>query len=157
MPTVPGQIFETLGELGKTVATETGKVPAEIAGKALESLGAAKSGQGTQTVKTPAATEASRIPDEWDSIDKVEDAKVKQAVARAALSALIRRAKQSEPSVWERTQKEAEEEKAKKIALAAKAAQEVLPQTSQKRPRGDLYGIKAKRGAAEMSRNIRQD
>ena len=157
MSSIPGQIFESIEELGKAVATETVKVPKEIAGKALESLGTSQSQGGKSQQTSAQPSEKSRTQDAWDTFDQAGDTKVKKAIAREALAALLRRSPQKESSVWERAQKEAED--AKKIESAKKGhiSSQVLPQTSQKRPRGDLYGIKTKRAAAEMSRNVRQD
>jgi len=81
---------------------------------------------------------------------------VKRAIARAALEELSgKKPAQKEQSVWEKLQKEEEQKKEQK-KQKAQASRASLPQATSKRKRGDLYGMKAKKTAAE-NRNVRQD
>lgn len=142
---VPGQIISELGQIVKDVGKQTAKVPGEIAGKALESLGT--------TSKKPAGTGVA-----WEQIGVEKDRKVKQALARKALEELAsgKVMKPREPSIWERLQMEAEEKKNTQHQQQAAAAASQLPQTGSRRPTGDLYGVKAKKTTAE-NKNVRQD
>ncbi|MBU1327294.1 hypothetical protein KKB64_03815 [Patescibacteria group bacterium] len=146
--TIIGQITEELGELGKTVVSEAAKVPSDIAGKALESMGSSSGKKQSQ--KSSGAL---------GQLEATIDENVKKAIARAALEELagLRKTKPKEPSVWERIQKEEEEKKELALEKAKAAAYQTLPQGGSKQPKGDLYGVKAKRASAEMSRNVRQD
>jgi len=131
-------------------------VPKDIAGKALESLGTgSKKTQGTAT-QTPTEGGA-KSTSAWNQIDRETDKKIKRQMARRALEDLLGGAgrKQKEPSIWERLQMENDQKKKEDTTQKAAAAQQLQMPTS-KRPRGDLYGAKAKQTATE-NRNVRQD
>jgi len=138
-----GQIGESFEQIGSDVVKQTVQVPKDIAQAATESLGLSSSKKNPQQ-KQPKTEEEQKTQEE------------KQAVARAALEELSGKKQQKEPTVWEKLQQEeaqkTEQKKQQKIA-ASKAS---LPQVSSKRKRGDLYGVKAKKTAAE-NRNVRQD
>ena len=142
---IPGQIISELGQIAKDVGKQTAKVPGEIAGKALESL-------GTSSNK-PASTAVA-----WEQIGAEKDRKVKQALARKALEELAggKVTRPREPSIWERLQMEAVQKKNVQQREQAAANASQLPQTGSRRPPGDLYGMKAKKTAAE-NKNVRQD
>jgi len=154
--TVGGQIISELGNIAKDVGKQTAQIPKDIAGKALESLGAAagKNPKGKTVVSQ--ATASGDKPSVWEQIDKEPDRVVKRHIARAALEELTRGSmRKKEPSIWERLQQENEQKKEMQKQQAAAAAQS-LPTATSKRPRGDLYGAKAKQTATE-NRNVRQD
>ncbi len=154
---IPSQIIGSFEDIGKDILRETINVPKDIAGKALESLGTS-SGK-TQGQQAPQAATADK-PKEGPlaELDQAKDTKVKEAIARRALEELSgNKPKQKEPSVWERIQMEVEQKKKQQQQQTIVAAQSALPMAKSKRPRGDLYGVKAKRNAAEVSRNVRQD
>lgn len=159
MGNLSGQILGEIGEIGKSVGSEVVKLPGEIAGKALESLGTSgnQKSQGNQQVTRVAVGEGSHQPaDTWEKIDSAGTSSEKQQLARAALSALLKRSQPKKKSVWEILQDEkADKDEQERIGKQAAAANS-LPQTS-KPKRGDLYGMKAKKASAEMSRNVRQD
>lgn len=149
---VPGQIISELGELGKKVGGEVVKIPKDIAGKALESMGTASGKAGTTTPK--ASPGEAKSDSMWDRIGLEKDKKIKRAIARKALEDLINKQPQRrEPSIWERLQMEQEQ---KKQAQQQAGAGSPLPMPASKRPRGDLYGAKAKKTATE-NKNVRQD
>ncbi len=151
------QIIGSFEDIGKDIVREAVKVPKDIAGKALESLGT--SGGKTQGAQTPQARTADK-PKEGPlaELDQAKDTKLKEAIARRALEELSGvKPKQKEPSVWERIQMEVEQKKQQQARQTVVAAQSALPMAKSKRPRGDLYGMKAKKNPAEMSRNVRQD
>lgn len=149
--TVTRQIIGSFEDIGKDIVREAVKVPKDIAGKALESLGTSSGKkQSQQTVGSQSGPLA--------QLDQMKDNQVRFAVARAALEELSgKKLKQKEPSVWERIQMEVEQKKERQKQQIAAAAASALPAAKSARPRGDLYGMKAKRAAAEMSRNVRQD
>jgi len=155
MASIPGQIIEELGELGKTVGGEVVKTPKDIAGRAVESLGATSGGKSKAAAVASAG--ANQEPGKLAEFAAAGSLETKRAVARAALAELAARPKPKEPAVWERHEQEEERKRQQQTQAAAGAAAAVLPDTGSKHPKGDLYGIKAKRGAAEMSRNVRQD
>ena len=136
-----GQIGESFETLAKDVVDETVNVPKDIMGKVLES--------GTSQPKQ----QKQQAPQEQ------KDEQEKKVVARAALEEISGKGKpqQKEPTVWEKIQKEEEEKKNIEQKNKAEAAKQALPKGSSKKARGDLYGMKAKKAAAEMSRNVRQD
>lgn len=156
---VTKQIIGSFEDIGKDVVHEVAKVPGDIAGKALESLGATsgKTQQG-QTVSTATDAVKPKEKTSWETFDEARDEKAKRAIARAALEALLKRtAKPKEPSVWEKIQTEVEQKKQMQKQQQMQTAGQQLPKTSTKRPRGDLYGVGAKRLGSELGKNVRQD
>lgn len=156
-----GQITEEFEQIGKQVVQEVVKVPKDIAGKALESLGASsggKKGQGNppaggQAQQDQKAGEKGPL----DQLREAKDQKIKQAIARAALEQIAGvRPKQKEPTVWEKIQMEAEQKKELAAKQAKQTQAQALPQATSKRKRGDLYGTQAKKTSAE-NKNVRQD
>lgn len=143
-----GAFTDELGDLGKQIVRETASVPKDIAGKTLESLGVS-SGQKPkqQTVSTPDASKK-----------ESRDQKVNASIARAALAEIAGvTPKKKEPSVWEKIQAETGQKKELAKQQQSQAAAQALPVVKSKRPRGDLYGMKAKKNTAEVGKNVRQD
>lgn len=153
---IPGQIISELGHIAQDVGRQTAQIPKDIAGKALESLVAGGKKSAT-TTSSQTSSEGGKPVTAWDQISVEKDQKVRRAIARKALEDLIGGAatKQREPSIWERLQ--AEQEQKKNMATQQQAAaSQSLPMATSKRPRGDLYGTKAKTIATE-NKNVRQD
>ncbi len=148
---VTKQIIGSFEDIGKGVVSEAIKVPVDIAGKAMESLGASstpqQSGAGPQ-----AQSEAPRPKDAWDTFDTA-GANAK-AFARRALEAFRKRPVKKEPSVWERMNEETEKKKEFTLSQQQQAAASQLPKMSAKRPPGDLYGVKAKTLGGEIGKNV---
>lgn len=154
---IGGGVIGELGELGKKIGGEVAKVPGDIIGQALESVGSGSGGKKVQGQKVVQTSDGGAAKSAWDQIDAESDKKIKRQMARRALEDLIGGAgrKQKEPSIWERLQMEADQKKKEDTNQKATAAQQ-LPMSVSKRPRGDLYGKKAKQTATE-NRNVRQD
>lgn len=145
-----GAFTDELGELGKQIVKETVSVPKDIVGKALESLGAST---GQKSQKQTVATTTSDAPKK-----ETGEPQIKASVARVALAQLAGgKPKQKEPSVWEKIQAEAEQKKELAKQQQQQAAAQSLPTIKSKRPRGDLYGMKAKKAGSEVGKNVRQD
>ena len=159
MPGGPGNIIGELSELGKQIGTEAAKVPTDLTGKALESLGmsSGKKGQQASAANTSHPQhEQSGTPTAWQSIDNEQDVQIRKSIARAALEELIHpKPKQREPSIWERIQME--EKQKKEMSAKQAASQSNLPMPSGKKARGDLYGVKAKRQGSELGKNVKHD
>jgi len=145
MAGVAKQIIGSFEDIGKDIVRETGKVPTEIIGKALESLGTSsqKGQKGNSTpqgkVEEPKQPEKTLPPRQW-------------------LAELAGNAKKpNEPTVQERLEKE-KQEKNEKETKQAGVAQKMAPIVtgSSKPKRGNLYGIKQK-SSSEISKNVRQD
>ncbi len=154
---IPGQIISELGEIGKKVGGEVAQIPKDIAGKALESLGTSSKKPGT-TPPVQKSPEGGKPATAWDQIAFEKDEKVRRAIARRALEDLIggAAARKKEPSIWERLQMEAEQKKNQQQQQQQAAASQQVAMPTAKRPRGDLYGAKAKKTATE-NKNVRQD
>ncbi len=153
----PGSIIGAIGEsfetIGQNVVRETAQAPKDIGQKAMESLGVSsgKTPKG-QAKAAPATPEEAKA----DSVKQEEEA-MKRAVARAALEELIgKKPKQKEPSVREKNEQEEAQKKELEKQKKELAAKSELPQPAAKRPRGDLYGVKAKKTSAER-KMVRQD
>ncbi len=151
---IPGQIIGELGEIGKKVGGEVAKIPKDIAGKAMESLGSGGSNKmGANMTVTP-SSEGKTSDSMWDKIGLEKDKKIKRSIARKALEDLVSKSTQKrEPSIWERLQMEQEQKKAQ---MAQQKGATPLTMPTSKRARGDLYGAKAKKTATE-NKNVRQD
>lgn len=160
MPTLPGQIIGELGEIGKQIGGEVAKVPTDIASKAMESLGASggKKTQGQQQVKTTGSFDATPKKDTaWEKFDIVDE-QTRRIIARKALQELLARPRApKEESIWEKLQREEEQKKQAQAAQQQAQAASSLPMPTSKRPRGDLYGTKAKKLGSEVGKNVRQD
>lgn len=152
-----GQITEEFEQIGKKVVTEVTKVPKDVAGKALESMGVSsgkKSGT-TATQNNQAGTSGEKTA--LDTFNETKEQQVKKAIARSALEQIAGvRPKQKEPTVWEKMQMEAEQKKELSANQAKQAQAQALPQATSKRKRGDLYGTQAKKTSVE-NKNVRQD
>jgi hypothetical protein len=145
MAGVAKQILGSFEDIGKDIARETVKVPTDIAGKALETMGTS-SQKGQQGVEAPQVQSEKAKPPE------------KNVSARQWLAELAGKSKKpQEPTVQARLEKEKQgenENAAKQVAIAQKMAP--LPPMSQKPKPGNLYGIPQK-SSSEKSKNVRQD
>jgi hypothetical protein len=156
-PGMFGQITEEFEQIGKQIAQETIKVPKDVVGSALESLGA---GGGKKPKGQTAATPAQPAPEPGSQAeaDAQQAMEIKRAIARAALAELAGgKPAQKEPSVWEKQQQEEQQKKEQKKLQAEAERKANVPQTSSKRKRGDLYGMKAKKQGSELSKNVKHD
>lgn len=154
---LPGQIISEIGQIAKDVGKQTAQIPKDIAGKALESMGMGGKKPGT-TVPAQKSPEGGKPANAWEQIAVENDQKVRRAIARKALEDLVAGAgtRKREPSIWERLQMEQEQKKNQAQQQKAAQAMQSVPMPAGKRPRGDLYGSKAKKTATE-NRNVRQD
>lgn len=143
--TVLQQLGESFEQIGSDVVKQTVQAPKDIAQAAAESLGLSGSKKNAKHQQTPATQEEQKTQEE------------KRVIARAALEELSGKKKPKEKSLWEQMKEEEEQKKLMEKKRKEEAAKQALPKVTSKRPRGDLYGIKAKKASAEMSRNVRQD
>ncbi len=154
----PGSILNQIGEsfetIAKDVVRETVQAPKDIVGTALESLGTSS---GQKKPKQSAATSqqpGQQLSESAAPSGPSED--VKRAIARAALEELSGKSRPKELRVWEKIQKEEEQKKEMEKKQKEQAFKQALPQGTSKRPRGDLYGKKAKQTNIE-NKGKRQD
>lgn len=155
-PTIIGS-FE---DIGKDVVKQSVSLPADIAGKALESLGlggTTKNPQAQQT-RVGEASAGHSAPDAWDHIDSRREDPNRKAIARAALEALSRRNPNQAPSVYEQKIRDDEEKKKFKLKQAEmdEKNNSLSQMQSQRHKRGDLYGVHNKQRGMEI-KNTRQD
>lgn len=151
---VAKQIIGSFEDIGKDIIREAASVPKDIAGKALESLG---SSGGQKTQKPVQSKISEKGP--WEQFDALPDQDVKKKMARNALQALLARlvSKPKEPTVWEKIQQETEQKKQLQQQQQQQQQSQQLPKTQGKQPRGNLYGIGAKKLGSEVGKNVRQD
>jgi len=154
-----GSILQQIGEsfetIAKDVARETVQAPKDIVGTALESLGASSGQKKPKQQSAASAGSPSQESTQGEAQTGPSD-EAKRAIARAALEELSGKSRPKEMSVWEKLQKEEEQKKEMEKKQQAEAAKKSLPQSSSKRPRGDLYGKKAKQTNIE-NKGKRQD
>ena len=160
MGTLPGQILSELGEIAKQTGTEAAKVPSDVVGSALESLGGSSNTGQTRVSKSQPETHNPETPREktpLETFQLTQDETLKRTIAREALKQLAGRyGGQPGPTVQERLAAAAQEEEEKKLEQIATAAQ-MAPLTAPRgKRRGDLFGIRGKQ-SSEVSRNVRQD
>lgn len=159
MAGVAKQIIGSFEDIGKDIVRETAKVPADVVGKALESLGtSSQKGQKGNPMTGTQPAGGKQQEGALGQLAETNDTKVRRSIAREALAQLAGNpGKQKEPTVQERLEKE-KQEKNEKEAKTAAVAQKMAPlaQGSSKAKRGNLYGIKQK-ASSEMSKNARQD
>lgn len=151
-----GQIGESFETIGKDITRETIQAPKDMVGAALESVGLSSGKKNPKKQTTSAKAAPPEVRQVSPAVTENDEA-VKRAVARAALEELSgRKPQQKEPTIWEKMQKEEEEKKELEKKKKAEAAKQTIAQPSSRKARGDLYGIKAKKAAAEI-KGKRQD
>ena len=150
-------IIGSFGDIGGEIVKETVNVPKDIAGKALESLGATTTQQKKGNQKQTKTT-SGRSFQTLDEVSKKPDEEGKKATARAALQELVGQGKpEKKPSVWEQKQKEEEQKKKIEEEEKKKHEKQMLPKISTKKKRGDLYGIQAKQEGSEIGKNVKAE
>jgi len=141
MAGVAKQIIGSFEDIGKDIAREAAKVPTDVVGKALESLGT-----------------SSQKPQKGNAMPAPAKEPEKPVPPRQWLALLAGKTKQQkEPTVQERLEKEKQEknEKEQKQVATAQQMAPIAPVPT-KPKRGNLYGIKQKT-SSEISKNVRQD
>jgi hypothetical protein len=141
MAGVAKQIIGSFEDIGKDITRETVKVPGDVVGKALESLGTSSQKPQKGNAMPAPAKEPERpvLPRQW--------------LAELA----VKSKKPQEPTVQERLEEDKQkknEKETKQAVVAQKMAP--LPYMSQKAKSGDLYGVKQKKTQVEI-KNARQD
>lgn len=158
-------IGEQLGSIGKQIVQEIAQVPAKITGMdggttnetAGTGTGGKQKGQGGGKSSGKAGSgifQTPRTPEEIAAADALEKQK-KLAEARRLLQQFIAPQNQPEPSLREKLEMEEMEKKKKEIEEEKKKAASNLPVVASKRPKGDLYGTKAKKFGGEMGKNVK--
>lgn len=155
------QIASELGNIAKDVGNQVASIPKDMVGSALESVGISSGGKkqpGNKFVVPSSGPEGSNKQSAWDQFGSEKDEQIKRQIARKALEELAGGSvkKQREPSIWERLQQEQEQKKQMQAQQKAQSDAQSLPVATAKRPRGDLYGKKAKSTAME-NKSLRQD
>ena len=153
---IASQIIGSFEDIGEKVVSEVAKVPADIAGKALESLGAS-SGKKPQAKPTgDDVKKPERSP--LDVLSQEKNTKIKEQIDRQALARLAGDTSvPREPSVRERLESEIDQKNKLAKEKAAKAAWAKLPYTGKKRKGPGLAGSAKQKSGAETSRNVRGD
>lgn len=156
MANVAKQIIGSFEDIGKDIAREAVKVPKDIAGKALESLGTSSGKKGQQS-PIQAAQTSSKEAGPLEKLDQTKDQKARASMAREALSQLSGNRVKREPTVQERLEREKQEKNEKESKRAA-VAQKMAPiVTGSSKPKGGSpYGVRQKRTATE-NKSTRSD
>jgi hypothetical protein len=156
---VSRQIWGSFEDIGKDIVSQTAKLPTDIAAQAMESLGVGQKSGNTTGQKSVfvGQSDATKKPDQWDKIDQIKNSQNRQAIARSALEALVNKNTRREPTVWEKIQEEEKQKKEMQQKQQIVNEKSNLPNISSARPKGDLYGMKAKRNSAEIGKNVKSD
>jgi len=136
------KVLGQIGEIGKDVVRETTKVPGDIAGAALESLGTSsgkkKKKGGTKGVSQKG--QSKKAQGAWEQIDQETDEIKKARMARRAmLEFTTPKPKSKEKSVWERLQDEERAKKEQQLLAQAQARKNQLPEVQGKQKRGSAF------------------
>lgn len=155
---VTRQIIGSFEDIGKDVLKQTGSVPKDVLGKALESLGtsSAKTQQG-QTNVQPGQENGQKPNTPVDEFEQAKDRKTKQAIARAALQYLAKKPEEREMSVRERLEKEKQQKEMLEKKQKEEAEKMKLVEVRSHPKRGDWRNVAKKQAGSETSRNVRQD
>lgn len=148
MKNVPGQVLNELGELGKSILTETVKAPGAIAGEAIPGVKSSASFQKAEEAKHPDSK-----PSPLDELTQEKDQTRLLGIARKALE-YIAVPRQKEPTVRERLDREEADAKQRQEETAVKEARMAPVAPPKGKKRGDLFGTKQ---STEKSPNVRQD
>jgi len=132
------QIIGSFENIGEQVIKEAVKLPADVAGKALESLGTGKPSKQAKVQK------------------KGFDEQTKKIIARRALEEFARVPVKKEPTVWDEKQKEDAEKKRLELERAKIIEKQKLPEITTKQRPGNLYGIGVKT-SSERQKNVRAE
>jgi hypothetical protein len=148
------QIIGSFEDIGEQVVKEAVKLPADVAGKALESLGAS-SGKNPkkQTAQKGQSAKGSPALTEFEG---TSEESVKKIIARRALEELARPPQKKEPTVWDEKQKEDAEKKRLELERAKIIEKQKLPEVTPKQRRGNLYGIGIKT-SSERQKNVKAE
>ncbi len=149
-----GQIGESFEQIGQDVAKQTVQAPKDIAQAAAESLGLTGGKKSGKQQQGKAGNQQN--PEGTSAPSNEPSPEIKRAIARAALEELSGKRKPKEKSVWDQMKEEEEQKKLLEKRKKEEARKQALPKSAAKRPRGDLYGKKAKQTQIE-NRNVRQD
>ena len=152
-------VGEQLGELGKQIVHDVAKVPSQLVGLDSGGINESPGGSGPSgqqqkaRIQNAKAQEAKRIAD----IAKKDEMQKQQQLARARqlLQQFIRPGERSPLSIKEKLEQDDLEKKKKQVEEERKKAAKALPKSSSKRPRGDLYGTRAKQFAGETGKNVK--
>jgi len=150
-------VIGSFGDIGAEIVKEAAKVPGDITGKALESMGT-PSGKTQQGANQPVQRTPSEGEKVLDTVMKTTDEQGKRAISRKALEELVGYGKpKKEPGDWEKKQQELSEKKKAEETRRKQQEQQALPNISSKRRRGNLYGLAAKKAGSEISKNVKAE
>jgi len=141
-------IIGAFEDIGEKIGQEVVSVPKDIAGTALESLGASsgnKQSTKTTTAKAPQTPDTGAL----GRLGNTDNTELKKVIARNALVQLAGRPQNQTESMFDKNKKEEEQKKIldKKQKEFSKMSE--LPTVASKAKRGNLYGLKQKKAAAE--------
>jgi hypothetical protein len=148
-------IIGSLGEIGSEVVSEVAKVPGDMAGSLLESVGTPSGKkQGSQQSKGT-NSEGQKI---LDTVSDIHNEQKRRQSARRVLEQYVGYGKpQKEPTVYEKKIMEEEEKKKFEEEEKKKKEKQALPKLSTKQKPGDLYGILSKREGSEIGKNVKAE
>lgn len=152
-------IVNEFEKIGQDVVKNVAKLPTDLLGAALESVGGSSgSGKSQQSQQQKLPPAAQQEGSNWQKISQEHDDKIRKSIARFALEELRTKPKQ-ELSVYDEKQKELEQKKEAQKAQEERDRYASLPQTSSKRPRGDLHGTKVKTGGGlnDKGKNVKAE
>lgn len=149
-------ILGSFEDIGEQVKEEITKLPGDMVGQALESVGLNIGGKKqTPQNNTPAASQDPSSA--WQQIDKQQDEQTKRTIARRALEELTQPTpKQKEPSIWEKIQQEEDQKNELEKQKQAAAKPVALPSSGARKVPGIKSAVKSKQ-SSEIGKNVKQD
>ncbi len=155
MTNIIGGFTDELGDLAKSIGSEVAKLPGDMVGSALESMGMKGMKAGTTRAVQP---QPGQPESAMAKMDKMTDVRQKQAHARFVLAEMAgnidlygsARAQKREPSIRERLEAEEQQKKDMEKEQKMYAQASALNQPSSKAKRGDPYAAKRSQRKAEQ-------
>lgn len=152
-------VGEQLGKLGSDIVSEVAKTPAKLAGMDQGTQEVKGSGGSGKQQSSSSSAHNSQPSEQIDPLaiirqkDEVEKQKGLQA-ARQLLQQFSTPHNAPQPTRKEELELEELEKQKAEIKAQQEQARQTLQSTGSKKPRGDLYGIKAKKFAGEQGKNV---
>lgn len=149
-------VGEELGSLGKQIATDIGKLPAQLMGLdkgTNETTGSGTGGaQKSQQVQKQAQAAQKQIAD----LARKDEAEKQRKLADARK--LIKQFTQDQvhdPGIREKLELEELEKKKQEIEEEKKKVKKILQPVATKPKRGNIFGIKSKQFGGEVGKNVK--
>jgi hypothetical protein len=163
---IPKQIIGEMGDLGREIIKDTAKAPADLLGKALESIGTSSNPQHAQgglvqtilggggNTSEGGTGGSGNSQNPFQQMKQANSQQTKAAIARSALEYLTTPPKQKEQSIFEKQKMEEEQKKEMLKKQNEMQAKQTIQMAKPKPKRGALFAAK-KQSNMEQKQNVK--